>query len=74
MGLFVAVLALVLLVATWIVGDQELRTKLILTGIYIGLWVFVFLDPTGGWLMLAGQALYCVVVSYWTFGSRFGRR
>ncbi len=74
MGLFVFVLALVLVVAMWFVGDQEFRAKLIVTAIYLGLWLFLFLDPTGGWLLLAAQALFCVVVGYWTFGSSFGRR
>jgi hypothetical protein len=74
MGIFVAVLGLVLLLATWFVGDQEFRTKVILTLIYLGLWVFLFLDPTGGWLMFAGQALFCLVLGSWTFGGRLGRR
>ncbi len=74
MGLFVAILALVLVGAMWFVGEQDLRQKLIVTGVYIALWGFLFFDPTGGWLMLAGQALFCVVVGYWTFGSRFGGR
>jgi hypothetical protein len=74
MGLFVSVLALVLVIFMWLVGDQELRTKVILTLVYVGLWVLFFLDPTGGWLVLAGEAIFCVVVWYGTFGGSIGRR
>jgi hypothetical protein len=70
MGLFVAILALVLVGAMWYAGEQDLRQKVIVTVVYVALWGLIFID---GWLLLAGQGLFCIVVGYWTFGSSFGR-
>jgi hypothetical protein len=69
--MFVGVLALVLLVCMWFVGDQEFRTKLILTIIYLALWGLIFAGESGGWFMLAGMSLWCIVVGYSTFGKHF---
>jgi hypothetical protein len=72
--LFLGALGLVLLICMWAVGEQEFRTKLIMTGLYVALWVFWIFDPTGGWIAVAAKALWCLVAGYGTFGSRFGRR
>ena len=67
--MFVGVLALVLLVCLWFVGEQEFRTKLILTGIYVAMWGLLFVGPSGGYFMMAAMALWCIVVGYGTFGN-----
>ena len=46
MLLFVEILALVLVVATWLYGDQEGRTKLVITVVYLATWGLIFV---GGW-------------------------
>jgi hypothetical protein len=68
--LFVGILALILTAAMWWMGEWEFRTKLILTLIYFGTWLLVLVNP---YLVLAAQALYCVVVGYGTFGSSFAK-
>jgi hypothetical protein len=68
-GLVLWVAALVLLVGMWLVGDQELKAKLILTAVVVGLFVLGFLDPTGGWIVISVLFVWCVIVGYWTFGS-----
>jgi hypothetical protein len=67
MGIAISVLALVLLVACWFVGDLEFRTKVILTLIYLASWVFAFID---GWALLGAQALVAFIVWWATFGPR----
>jgi hypothetical protein len=69
--MFVLYLTLVLLVCLWWVGDQEFRTKLILTLVYAGLWGLGLLAPDAFWVTFAGMCLWCVVVGYWTFGKHF---
>jgi hypothetical protein len=71
MGLVVIVLALVLLVCCWIVGDMEVRTKLILTLLYILSWGLIFL---GGFAVTGAQALLCIVLGLMTFGPGFFSR
>jgi hypothetical protein len=70
MGLFVFIMALVLVIAMWAVGEQEFRTKLILTIVYLATWGLFFVD---GWAVLAAQAIFCIVVGFWTFGKHFRR-
>lgn len=65
MGLFVIILAFVLLIACWWVGDLEFRTKLILTGIYAASWSLIFVN---GWLHIAAQALVALILWWATFG------
>ncbi|HZY85694.1 MAG TPA: hypothetical protein VFE78_12745 [Gemmataceae bacterium] len=65
MGLVVLILAFVLLVACWWVGDLEFRTKLILTGIYAASWLLLFVNP---WFHLAAQAVVALVLWWATFG------
>jgi hypothetical protein len=67
----VLILALVLLVCCWWVGDMEVRTKLILTLVYLLSWGLVFV---GGWALVGGQAVLCIVLGLMTFGPRFFSR
>lgn len=69
--MFVLIMGAVLLVCLWAVGDQEFRTKAILTVVYVALVGLMFVDPMVGMFMFAGQCLWCVVVGYWTFGKNF---
>jgi hypothetical protein len=71
MFLVVYVLAFVLLVCCWVVGDLEFRTKLIVTGVYLVTWALGFLSP---YALVASQALFCAVVGLMTFGPDWGRR
>jgi hypothetical protein len=71
MFLFVYVLALVLLVCCWVIGDLEFRTKLIVTGVYLATWLLGFLSP---YALVASQALFGAVVGLMTFGPDWGRR
>jgi hypothetical protein len=69
-ALFVWVLTLVLLVFCWAVGDQEFRTKVIFTLVYLATWGLVFANP---WFLISAQALLSVILWYSTFGP-VGRR
>lgn len=69
--LFVSILGIVLLVCMWAVGEQEFRTKAILTVVYLALVGLMFVDPMIGLFMFAGQCLWCIIVGYGTFGSSF---
>ena len=66
-GLLVGMLALVLLILCWIMGDCELRTKLIVTGIYLLIWPLIFIND---WLLVVAQGIFAGVVWWLTFGSR----
>jgi hypothetical protein len=70
-AMFVAILGFVLLICMWAMGDQEFRTKAILTVVYLALWGLLFVHPTIGYVAFAGHCLRCIVVGYWTFGSSF---
>jgi hypothetical protein len=67
MGLVISILGFVLLCACWFVGDAEFRTKVILTLVYLGSWVFLFIDP---WALMGVQALVALVIWWVTFGPR----
>jgi hypothetical protein len=70
--LIVYVLALALLGACWAVGEQEFRTKVILTLIYLGTWALLL---TGhAYFVVAAQALFSALVGSMTFGTSWGRR
>jgi hypothetical protein len=69
--MFVGILAIVLLVCLWWVGDQEFRTKAIFTVIYFALWGLLFLGESGVWFTYAAMSLWSVVVGYSTFGKNF---
>lgn len=71
MELFIFILAFVLLVAHWLVGESEVRGKLMMTIIYLLTWTLIFINP---WLTIGAQALFSVIVGYKTFGSSFGGR
>src|SRR5262245_65369124 len=66
--LYVTILALVLVVATWLYGDQEGRTKLGITAVYLATWGLLFV---GSWAVLFAQCIFCIIVGYWTFGRSF---
>jgi hypothetical protein len=66
-GAIAGVLAFVLLVLCWIMGDCELRTKLILTAVYFMMWPLIFIS---GWLLLLGQVIFAGVAWWITFGGR----
>jgi hypothetical protein len=69
---FVGILALVLVVATWLYGDQKGRTKLVILAVYLAMWDLLFF---GGWAVPFAQRIFCLFVGYWTFGRSFlGRR
>jgi hypothetical protein len=71
--LFVHLLALVLLVCCWAVGDMEVRTKLILTLVYVASWGLVFV---GSYAVVGAQAVLSIILGLMTFGPGFfgGRR
>jgi len=73
MFIFVYILALVLLVCCWLIGDVEFRTKLIMTLLYLGTWGLIFVS---GALVVSAQALLCIILGFMTFGADFlgGRR
>jgi hypothetical protein len=71
MFLFVYFLALVLLGACWLVGDVEVRTKIILTLVYAASWALLLVGP---YFLVAAHALYSIVVGMITFGPNMGRR
>ena len=62
--------ALVLLVACWLVGDLEVRTKAIFTAIYLATWALVFIDE---FLVTVAQGILAGVLWWATFGPT-GRR
>jgi hypothetical protein len=63
-------LALALLVACWVVGDLEFRTKVILTVVYVLTWGLAFVEPL---LLGVAQGTLAAVLWWATFGPR-GRR
>jgi hypothetical protein len=71
MFLFVYALALVLLAACWYVGELEVRTKLILTAVYLATFGLCLVQPI---FLVTAQALFCIVVGLLTFGPSIGRR
>ena len=74
--LFIHVLAFVLVVCCWLVGDLEIRTKLILTLLYLASWGLLLIPSVGGYFVIAAQALLSIVLGWMTFGVEFfgGRR
>jgi hypothetical protein len=71
--LFVYFLAVVLLVCCWAMGDMEVRTKLILTLLYLASWALLF---ASNHVVVAAQALLSIILGWMTFGLEFfgGRR
>jgi hypothetical protein len=65
-GLLIHALAFILLIAYWIVGDQEIKAKLIVTGVYVVTWLLIFISPE---LMLGAQALFALGVGAFTFAG-----
>jgi hypothetical protein len=62
----VTVLTFVLLICCWTVGDQEFRTKVIFTLVYLASWGLIFF--VDGLLTFGVQALLATILSYSTFG------
>lgn len=54
-----------LLVANWLIGDQERMTKLILIAVYLLTWMLLFV---GWWAVSGAQAILCMVLGFMTFG------
>jgi hypothetical protein len=71
MGLFVIVLAFVVLVCCWWMGDMEGRSKLIITLLYLASWALAFIN---GWFLIGVQALFALIVGTMTFGPDWGKR
>jgi hypothetical protein len=71
--LFVYAFAFVLLVACWLVGDMEGRTKVIYTLVYLATWALMFWTP---YAVIATQAFFIIVLGLAAFGPEFfgGRR
>jgi hypothetical protein len=69
--LIVDVLALVLLVMMWLVSDAELRTRVILTVLWVAIWGVFFLNP---YIARAIEALLALCMYWVTFGPDLGRR
>ncbi|HZY85693.1 MAG TPA: hypothetical protein VFE78_12740 [Gemmataceae bacterium] len=69
MGLQLAVLivtaTLALLVACWLIGDLEPRTKVILTVVYLASWVVAIFNV---WAFIGVQAMVSLAIFLKTFG------
>jgi hypothetical protein len=65
-GLFLSVLAFVLRICCWLMGDCELRTKIIMTVLFVLMQGLVFIS---GWLLLAALVPYCAFPWWLTFGG-----
>jgi hypothetical protein len=61
----VLVLAFILLIANWMIGQQEYRTKCILTACYVLSWLLLFF---GFWAVTLAQIVFVIVVGILTFG------
>jgi hypothetical protein len=64
-GLFVEVVALLLLVACWLQGDIPLRSKIIWTVVYVLTWVPLLFSAM---LHVATQALFGATLCFSMFG------
>ena len=61
----VLALALCLLLFNWQIGEQETKTKVILTVVYLLTWALIFI---GWWAVTATQAILAIVLGIMTFG------
>ena len=61
----VLALALALLLCNWWIGEQETKTKVIVTGVYLLTWALVFV---GFWAVTGAQAILAIVLGMMTFG------
>ncbi len=64
------IFTLVVLFAGWIVGEATVRTKLVLTVIYLAIWGIGWFFP----YVLALLPLYALGVYFFFLGSEKGRR
>jgi hypothetical protein len=60
------VLSAVVLGFHWFVGDSEVRTKIIVTLVWLALWGLLFVN---GWVLTAAQGIFSLVVGVMTFGA-----
>ncbi len=67
MGIGISIVTLVLLGFCWLTGDQEFRTKLILTAVYLASWLLVLIEPL---LCFVAQGVLSTILWYSTFGIR----
>jgi hypothetical protein len=72
--MFVPILGFVLVVGLWVVGDVDVRAKLVLTLLYLGTFGFL-LAPEKAFLFTVGQCIMAAVIGAATFGMDYlGRR
>ena len=69
--LFVSVMAFMLVVCLWLMGDVGVRAKAILTLIYLGSFALLFWNE---YATTAVQALLSIIMGLTTFGADWGRR
>lgn len=65
------IVVLLVVIACWIVGDMEVRTKLIFTGLYVASWALLAVDP---WICIGVQSVLGLVIGAFTFAGGRGRR
>lgn len=69
-GLVINLIVLLMLVSFWLMGEAQINTKLIFTGVYLATWLLIFVDV---WAHLGAQALFGLVVGAMTFGGGASR-
>jgi hypothetical protein len=69
-GVF-GLLAIILLVMTWVRAELSLVFKLVLTGIYVATWLLAFVD---GWALMVLQGVFALGLYFFLFPSGGGRR
>lgn len=72
MFLFVYVLAFLVLVAAWLMGDMQIITKVVFTLLYFASWIITIWSPEA---VVAVQAVLTIILGIMTFGAdAFGGR
>jgi hypothetical protein len=71
--MFILVFGLVVLIACWVVGDQQFSTKVILTLLYVASFALL-LSPDSSFLFIAAQCLLIIIIGGATFGTDWLRR
>jgi hypothetical protein len=69
--LTVSILALVVLVFCWLVGDQHPATKSIFTLLYLGCFIPLYWGADYYWVSIVAQCVFIVIVGAATFGVEF---
>jgi hypothetical protein len=65
LGVVMVTVTLALLVACWLIGDLEPRTKIILTVVYLASWVIAFFSV---WAFIGVQAMVSLALFLKMFG------